>query len=406
MRLSHLARTHRVSMPLVGPLLIVSGACGGDLVIPGPTGSVEVVTVTAGETLDPDGYALAIDGIITTTAIGVNEALLMDLAVGVRQVELTGTALNCQVAGENPRTVTVTEGATASVRFEVACAYVLREIVFSASRQSPYCSGFLRQCDDVYIMSADGVSPKKLTDGGNFRDDQPVWSPDGRSIVFTRSDGSSQSLHLMSADGSGVRALTAGPADSEPAWSPDGDRIAFNRGGDIYVLDADGSNLVNLTPHSPGASDPAWSPDGSRIAFAGRRVSGGCRGELWACFDIRVMDADGGNPQTLNITGFHDTQPAWSPDGSIILFTREEEDPHGWWTTPNVYVMNADGTGVIPLTGGAGGSEPAWSPDGRRIAFSGIVVMNADGSDPVSLTDQWGSSPAWLPTAPGPEAER
>ena len=130
-------------------------------------------------------------------------------------------------------------------------------------------------------------------------------------------------------------------------WSPDGSRIAFHSDRDdndeIYVMDADGSNQINLTNSSSRDVGPVWSPDGSRIAFTSFPP-----GTLDAY--IYVMDADGSNQ--INLSGGQ--EPAWSPDGSHIAFSRHPGD---------IYIMNADGSNVANLTDDAAlDTAPTWSP--------------------------------------------
>jgi len=99
-------------------------------------------------------------------------------------------------------------------------------------------------------MDADASNRTRLTKSGN--DIEPFWSPDGEHIVFTSDRDGNPNIYIMDADGSNVTLLTDGPGnDNNPSWSPDGDRIAFSsdRDGDweIYVMDADGSNTIQLT---------------------------------------------------------------------------------------------------------------------------------------------------------------
>ena len=243
--------------------------------------------------------------------------------------------------------------------------------------------------------------PTRLTDN-DHEDWSPAWSPDGSRIAFTSYRSYLQDddleIYVMNADGSGVVQLTANSAwDSDPAWSPDGSRIAFSstRDGDeeIYVMNADGSGVVQLTANSAWDSEPAWSPDGSRIAY-----SSSIRGED---AEIYIMNADGSGIVPLTDSSDDDWMPAWSPDGSRIAFSSTRSGG------AEIYVMNADGSGVTRLTDDSGSSwKPAWSPDGSRIAFSSsrdrdwrIYVMNADGSSVIQLADDsyWSEDPAWSP---------
>jgi Tol biopolymer transport system component len=155
----------------------------------------------------------------------------------------------------------------------------------------------------------------------NVDDFAPVWSPDGRTIAFTRGNNSGTEIYVINADGTDERQLTKvrNPRKYEfvytgsPVWSPDGRRIACtsNRTGSfqIYVMSADSSNQRRLTQDKLDDADPAWSPDGSRIAFtSGAYPSGYDRNELY------VMDADGtdqGGHSEINVIdadGTHERQ--------------------------------------------------------------------------------------------------
>ena len=161
--------------------------------------------------------------------------------------------------------------------------------------------------------------------------------------------------------------------------------------GDIYVVNADGTGRTRLTRHPAEEFDPAWSPDGTKIAFsrfAGRR------------YQVFVMDADGTDAAQLTRGDGGASEAAWSPDGTRIAFTRCRN-------SCDVYVINADGTGERRLTHGTapGEQSPTWSPDGRRIAFvdiNGLFAMDADGGPWDRLTDGPAddANPAWSPVAP------
>jgi Tol biopolymer transport system component len=189
--------------------------------------------------------------------------------------------------------------------------------------------------------------------------------------------------------------------------------IAFTSGRthagwlEVWVMDEDGSNQTQLTD---GVQDEnaSWSPDGRRIAYMSHD-------NIETYRDIWVMDADGGNK--TNLTADHDVEfpsgedfPAWSPDGTKIAFNSDRDiDLENPVETREIYVMDADGSNPVRLTNtNALNDAPAWSPDGRRLCFFSdrdgdydVYVMNADGSNQVNLTDANGNSPdnecTWSP---------
>jgi TolB protein len=252
---------------------------------------------------------------------------------------------------------------------------------------------------DLYVMNADGSHQRRLLrhkPGGFFSEeliDSPTWSPDGRRIAFVsnRRKAFALEIYLINADGRGLRNLTRGRggSDSLPAWSPDGRKIAFVgwRGLEmgLYVMNADGSHERQLIKAGPQVPSLAWSPDGRKILFE-QFDKNGPRDDLY------VIDANGGGLRNLTRNpAVEEYGPAWSPDGRKIAFARWPKAP----ALRGIYVMKADGSGLRRLTRKYD-LDPAWSPDGRKIAFlrtsqpgygyNEIYVMKADGSGLRRLT--------------------
>lgn len=211
--------------------------------------------------------------------------------------------------------------------------------------------------------------------------------------------GWSFDLWVMDADGSNPINLTNDPEyNRQPTWSPDGQRIAFARylsfmdsDWDIWVIDANGGNLVQLTQGPSEDRDPAWSPDGQRIAYA-------------SDWDIWVMDADGSDPVNLATDFSIDFGPAWSPDGQRIAYASVPDS----LSRADIWIMDANGKNPVNLTTSSESeSSPSWSPDGQRIAYvcqlgeedRQICLMNADGTDQIPLTDgfRFADDPVWTP---------
>ena len=255
----------------------------------------------------------------------------------------------------------------------------------------------VRLQEEPVVDDVGGSGIVQLTDHAYSKGIFPSWSPDGRRIAFESSRDGDWDIYVMNADGKDIMQITDDDAwDTSPSWSPDGRRIAFvsRRDGDfdIYVMNADGSGVVQLTDDDAGDGGPSWSPDGRRIAFTSDRD--GDR-------DIYVMNADGSDVVQLTDGSSDNWVGSWSPDGRRIAFTSNRDGDN------EIYVMNADGSGIVQLTDDdARDAGPSWSPDGHRIAFQSdrygdadIYVMNADGSGVVLLTDDdaGDGAPSWSP---------
>ena len=171
----------------------------------------------------------------------------------------------------------------------------------------------------------------------------------------------------MNADGTDVTQVTSNPGqDGDPAFSADGSRIAFTRDRDgnreLYAIGVDGSAETRLTTSPANEQDPAFSADGSRLAFVSDRD--GNR-------EIYLAAADGTDPTRLTSDPAADYQPNFSPDGSRIAFASERVGGLG-----RIFVMGADGSAPTLLSSSdtSADHDPSFSPDGTKVAFAGDFV--------------------------------
>lgn len=206
------------------------------------------------------------------------------------------------------------------------------------------------------------ISLPLLTNTAGAED--PSWSPDGRKIAYVKySDGrKSSQVYTANVDGSNEKQLTAGQYYNwTPRWSPDGQKLVFETtrndnptthrpGGyrDVYVMDSDGQNQINLTTNTFG-HHPAWSPDGKFIAYMAH--------------GIMVMKADGSEKHNVSQGKTRDSEPVWSPDGQWIAFTRTAGNPPAEGAM-DIWIMKRNGTEQHQVTFNQGefsSYSPAWS---------------------------------------------
>jgi Tol biopolymer transport system component len=183
----------------------------------------------------------------------------------------------------------------------------------------------------LFVARLDGSELRQLTSGPG-EDATPIWSPDGRLMVFcsTRGDGENDDIYVIDVDGSNLRRLTDNGLhwDTFPSFSPDGRTILFRRllrertshgtltNSEIMLMNADGAGVVNLTRHPWFDGWPSWSPDGRRIAFSSNRSDP---------YQIYVMNADGSGLVRVVDSPYTDNRPQWLPDGKGLIYNREHD---------------------------------------------------------------------------------
>jgi TolB protein len=202
-------------------------------------------------------------------------------------------------------------------------------------------------------------------------------------------DHTQTDIHTVRPNGTDVRALTATPNENEfgPAWDRTGTRIAFWRTpapfgpGSVWTMDATGVDQRQLTT-GVDARDPAWSPDGTRIVFTMVDATGF---HLWT-----MRASDGGDRRQLTSGSDLEFEPSWSPDGTRIAYTHGISDGD----VGDICVITLATRGVACLASSPDyDHQVAWSPDGSRLLFerdfnssSSVFTVGADGSGLTRLT--------------------
>lgn len=401
------------------------------------TGTVVVRTATTGDSIDADGYSVAVGA--DTLPIGVTDTVAFtDVAVGDQTVSLGGVAANCSVADSATRTATIAGGDTATVDFAVTCqapvqgsgtvivttattgdsidadgyvasigsdsmaVAVTDTITFmgvAAGENSVLLSGIAANCSVADSATRTATITGSDTASVDFQVtcQAPAQPTFGDWIAFTTDRDGNDEIYLVMPDGTGAVNLTVNAAvDGDAAWAPDSTRIAFrsDRDGDgeIYIINADGTGIVQVTTNDSNEHSPAWSPDGTQLAFVSDRDGNE---------EVYVANTDGSAETNItNDSTAADKDPAWSPSGTLIAFTTDRDGNN------EIYTVAPDGTGAANVSNDSTGGDwaAAWSPDGTQIAFATdrdgnneVYVMASDGTGATNLTNDAGADdfPAW-----------
>ena len=239
---------------------------------------------------------------------------------------------------------------------------------------------------DIYIVGRDGLNPVNITNSPDLTESFPAWSPDGQRLLF----GTSKGLEIVEADGSNRIQLVETGATYHQVWSPDGQQVAFiaqlEGGVDLYLINADGTGLVNLTQDANREMYPTWSADGQRLAFISEMVL-----NIITVDSTNLTSVLNDNPDEMLLSI---SQLAWSPNGERLVFIATPIRPEpGQYSM--LFTVKPDGSDLTTL------SQPesrviafAWSLDGQRLVYTagngqgnGLYVIKADGTGRTRLTD-------------------
>lgn len=250
---------------------------------------------------------------------------------------------------------------------------------------------------EIFVMDWDGANPDQIS-GHRSISISPAWSPDGKKVAYTsyvkRVGAKFRNADMLLLDlASGKRSIISyrQGINSGAAFSPDGKHIYLTvsqgTSPNIYKMTLEGTLAAKITNGPAGALnvEPAVSKDG-KLAFSSDRAGRPM---------IYTADADGNNVKRITFAGVFNSSPSWSPDGKKIAFAGQSDNNF------DIFVMNADGTGMIRLTSAkkangrmASNEDPSFSPDGRFVMYtsdrtgkSQIYISTADGTEERRVTN-------------------
>lgn len=349
---------------------------------------IEITARTIGIDV-PNNYTVTVGAF--PTPIPVNGSIVIGrLAPGTHLVAITLPGGNCTVAGENPKTVIVTNRSVTPVTIDVNCAALIRLEKIAYTMDSAVIPG--ASYHNLALANPDGSGGMRLASGHS-----PSWSPDGRSVAFSSAECDygyyyyyycGGGLVIMDPETLRVTNVSTGNIATTPAWSPTGDAIAYVNilNETLFLISPTGGGKVQVLVAGVNKTrNPAWSPDGQRIAVS-------CSAPVEG-YDICTVKRDGSGYQQLTSEVGVEDEPAWSPDGKWIAFSMA-----GSGGAPrDIALVPAGGGSFIRVTEGF---SPAWSRGGTRLIFAradGLFSINPDGTDLKRLTTGKHRDPSWRP---------
>ena len=226
------------------------------------------------------------------------------------------------------------------------------EILFQSDREGP---------TRLFVLDVGAQQQRRVGAAGNWLDEEPAWSPDGRRIAFssTRGGGTNLDIWVMNADGTNPIRLTDHPApEQDPAWAHDGKSLFFTAErdgrGEIYRVWLEDRRVDRITNSIDRAIMPATSPDGRYLAYAAQTVMS---------FQIHLIDLTNGTRRRIT-SGGGACRPAFAPDSQEVAFVRLDRDPS------RLEAARETGTRVVLQDAKLWSYYPDYSPDGRYLAFS------------------------------------
>jgi len=249
--------------------------------------------------------------------------------------------------------------------------------------------------NEIYLLTKEGL--KKLTNN-NWEDEYPVWSPDGKKIAFTANQNENYDIFLMNADGSQITQLTTASSDEkEPSWFPDGENVAFTRiikkflrqSLILFQVNIHTRKSKRIIPqYNKGHALPNISPKGELLTFTGKKTFG---------WDVALFSMLRNKAQFLD-EGGKSCRARFSRDGNKLAYVSSKADGKG-----DIWIMNPDGSDKERITELDDTYDyfPSWSPDNKYIVFDSSHQHDHEGNWKLFIVEVQTKKVSFLFDTPG-----